>query len=57
MRWSYRIPAIILSVIIVLLGVQPSWVVRWTEATTTAMLTNVPAIAQVVSWEDFKPSE
>ncbi|HEY9811137.1 MAG TPA: NADH-quinone oxidoreductase subunit M [Halomicronema sp.] len=56
-RWSDRIPAIILSVIIVLLGVQPSWVVRWTEATTTAMLTNVPAIAQVVSWEDFKTSE
>lgn len=56
-RWLDRIPAIILSVIIVVLGVQPSWVVRWTEATTTAMLTNVPAIAQVVDVEDFKTAD
>ncbi|MBD2042420.1 NADH-quinone oxidoreductase subunit M [Microcoleus sp. FACHB-672] len=41
-RWSDRTPAIILTVVIVVLGMQPSWMVRWSEATTTAMLNKAP---------------
>lgn len=46
-QWSDRAPAIVLAILIVILGVQPSWMVHWTESTTTAMLTNYRAVAQV----------
>jgi NAD(P)H-quinone oxidoreductase subunit 4 len=46
-RWRDRMPAMILAVVIVLLGVQPNWMVRWSEATTTAMLDTLPAVAQL----------
>ena len=36
-KWSDRIPAIILAVMIVVLGVQPNWVVRWTETEANSM--------------------
>lgn len=35
--WSDRAPAVVLAVLIVLLGLQPSWMVRWTQTKTTAM--------------------
>ena len=43
--WSERIPGFVLAVLIVLLGIQPSWLVRWSEQTTTAISTSFPAIA------------
>ena len=43
--WSERAPGVVLAALIVLLGLQPSWMVRWTETTTTAMLENYAAIA------------
>ncbi|MEH2213812.1 NADH-quinone oxidoreductase subunit M [Nostoc sp.] len=36
--WSDRIPAAILAVLIVIFGIQPGWLVRWTEPTITAMV-------------------
>jgi NAD(P)H-quinone oxidoreductase subunit 4 len=48
-QWSDRWPAMILAILIVILGVQPSWMVRWSETSMTAMITNQPAIAQVSS--------
>lgn len=36
--WSDRIPAMILAVLIVIYGIQPAWLVRWTEPTITAMV-------------------
>ncbi|HEY9873265.1 MAG TPA: NADH-quinone oxidoreductase subunit M, partial [Candidatus Obscuribacterales bacterium] len=45
-QWSDRTPAIFLAIIIVILGVQPSWMVRWSEITTTAMLDRPSAIAK-----------
>lgn len=45
--WLERVPAIALAMLIILFGVQPSWMLRWSETTTTAIL-NVPAaLAQV----------
>lgn len=46
--WSERVPSAILAMLIILLGLQPSWLARWSETTTTAMLSyptigNVPA--------------
>jgi NAD(P)H-quinone oxidoreductase subunit 4 len=37
-RWQERAPGFVLTAIIVLLGLQPSWMVYWSETTTTAML-------------------
>jgi NAD(P)H-quinone oxidoreductase subunit 4 len=36
------IPAIVLTLTIIFLGVQPNWLVRWIEPTTTALVANVP---------------
>jgi NAD(P)H-quinone oxidoreductase subunit 4 len=53
---SETIPAIVLTVVIVVLGIQPNWLVRWIEPTTTALVANVPAIVnQQVALND-KPS-
>ena len=52
-QWSDRIPSIVVAVLIVLLGIQPSWLVRWSEPMTTAMSTSFPAIA--LRTHDFVP--
>lgn len=36
--WSDRLPAIILALLIVIYGIQPSWLVRWSEPTITTMI-------------------
>jgi len=33
--WGQRLPAIVLAVLVVALGLQPAWLVRWSEATVT----------------------
>ncbi len=40
--WFEQLPAVVLAVLIVFLGVQPSWLVCWTEATTTAIVATLP---------------
>jgi NAD(P)H-quinone oxidoreductase subunit 4 len=40
--WAEKIPALILASLIIFLGVQPSWLVRWSETTTTAMIAAIP---------------
>lgn len=46
--WSDRAPSLILAALILLLGIQPSWLVRWSEPTTTAMVNNTNVVAAVV---------
>jgi NAD(P)H-quinone oxidoreductase subunit 4 len=41
---SERAPALILAALICFLGIQPSWLVRWVEPTTTAMVAAVPML-------------
>ena len=36
--WSDRAPGFILAVLIVVLGLTPSWMLQWTEVTSTAMV-------------------
>jgi NAD(P)H-quinone oxidoreductase subunit 4 len=47
-QWSERIPAAILAGIIILFGIVPDWLGRWTEATTTAMINPEPAIGKII---------
>ncbi|WP_017655049.1 NADH-quinone oxidoreductase subunit M [Fortiea contorta] len=45
--WSDRIPSIILAVLIVIFGILPTWLSRWTEPTTTAMVNTQDVVATV----------
>ncbi|MEH1903515.1 MAG: NADH-quinone oxidoreductase subunit M [Nostoc sp.] len=45
--WSDRAPAAILAVLIVIFGIQPGWLVRWTEPTITAMVNTQNIVATV----------
>ncbi|HEY9644466.1 MAG TPA: NAD(P)H-quinone oxidoreductase subunit D4, partial [Coleofasciculaceae cyanobacterium] len=40
---SEKAPALLLAILIFFLGIQPHWLVRWTEATTTALVATVPS--------------
>jgi NAD(P)H-quinone oxidoreductase subunit 4 len=40
--WNEKVPALVLAALICFLGVQPTWLVRWSEATTTAMVAAIP---------------
>jgi NAD(P)H-quinone oxidoreductase subunit 4 len=50
------IPAIVLTAVILVLGVQPNWLVRWIEPTTTALVAHIPAIADRQVALNDKPS-
>ncbi|MBW4517599.1 MAG: NADH-quinone oxidoreductase subunit M [Timaviella obliquedivisa GSE-PSE-MK23-08B] len=40
--WADRLPSLILTVLIIFLGVQPVWLVRWMEATSSALVAAAP---------------
>ncbi|MDF2388101.1 NADH-quinone oxidoreductase subunit M [Nostoc ellipsosporum NOK] len=48
-QWYEKMPALILAALIIFLGVQPTWLVRWTEPTTTAIVAAVPPIEKTVT--------
>jgi NAD(P)H-quinone oxidoreductase subunit 4 len=54
--WSEKMPALILAVLIIFLGVQPTWLVRWSEPTTTAMVAAIPTVETVTSVETRRQS-
>ncbi|OUL30133.1 NAD(P)H-quinone oxidoreductase subunit D4 [Nostoc sp. RF31YmG] len=45
--WSDRIPSIVLALLIVIFGIQPAWLARWTEPTITAMVNTQNIVATV----------
>ncbi|HEY9847214.1 MAG TPA: hypothetical protein V6D03_13580, partial [Candidatus Caenarcaniphilales bacterium] len=47
--WFERVPALVLTVLIVCLGVQPNWLVRWSQATTGAMVAAIPTTHQPIA--------
>jgi NAD(P)H-quinone oxidoreductase subunit 4 len=47
--WRERYPAMILTVAIVLFGLQPGWITRWSEPTIAATLHQPPAIVATVT--------
>ena len=42
--WSDRAPGFVLAVLIVVLGLTPSWMLQWTEVTSTAMVHGLTTI-------------
>jgi NAD(P)H-quinone oxidoreductase subunit 4 len=43
--WAERFPAIALSLLIILFGIQPHWMVRWSEPRAAILLTGRPDVA------------
>lgn len=46
-EWFERVPALVLFWLILLLGIQPNWMLRWSESTTTSMVAVVSPIPVV----------
>jgi len=44
-RWEH-LPVLALMALIFWLGIQPSWLVRWSEATTTALVAAAPVVVK-----------
>lgn len=49
-----RIPALVLAAVIFFLGVQPNWLVRWSETTTNALVAAAPAKTNYASLDNFR---
>ncbi|MDJ0618348.1 MAG: NADH-quinone oxidoreductase subunit M [Calothrix sp. MO_192.B10] len=47
--WHEKMPAFILAALILFLGIQPTWLVRWSEPTTTAMVAAMPPIKKATT--------
>jgi NAD(P)H-quinone oxidoreductase subunit 4 len=39
-----KVPAFVLAILILFLGIQPTWLVRWMEPTTTAIVASIPSV-------------
>jgi NAD(P)H-quinone oxidoreductase subunit 4 len=46
-RWLERLPAATLAILIVIFGLQPSWISRWSEVTTTAIVDDFQTVAHL----------
>jgi NAD(P)H-quinone oxidoreductase subunit 4 len=50
--WTESIPALVLTVTILVLGIQPNWLTKWIEPTTNNIAMNVPAeVGQQVAFK------
>ncbi|MBD2100464.1 NADH-quinone oxidoreductase subunit M [Leptolyngbya sp. FACHB-261] len=56
-QFSENLPSLILVALIIFLGIQPTWLVRWSEPIAAALVANVPVISseQVARNLDFSP--
>jgi NAD(P)H-quinone oxidoreductase subunit 4 len=52
--WADKVPALILATLIIFLGVQPIWLTRWTEATSTALVAAAPQRSAIAIATDVK---
>ncbi|MGF1495623.1 MAG: NADH-quinone oxidoreductase subunit M [Elainellaceae cyanobacterium] len=51
-EWGERTPALVLALLIFFLGIQPTWLVRWTEATATKLVAAVSPETMVTTAVD-----
>ncbi|NET47759.1 MAG: NADH-quinone oxidoreductase subunit M [Merismopedia sp. SIO2A8] len=53
-EWRERVPALMLAIAILFLGIQPTWLVRWSEATATEMVAALPEVSnQIIAVKDL----
>lgn len=55
-RFDEHLPGLILTALIVWLGIQPTWLVKWIEPTTDAMIAAIPTVNQPVAIAPTKPA-
>jgi NAD(P)H-quinone oxidoreductase subunit 4 len=48
--WTERAPAIVLAIFIIVFGVQPKWMVRWSEPQVSVLLTGTQDVAMTVDF-------
>jgi NAD(P)H-quinone oxidoreductase subunit 4 len=54
--FSEKLPAYVLAGLILFLGIQPNWLVKWGEPTATAMIANLPMVlTEVIADEGIEP--
>lgn len=46
--WSERLPGLVLAIAIVIFGLQPNWILRWSEATISTIHQPTTVIAELV---------
>jgi NAD(P)H-quinone oxidoreductase subunit 4 len=54
--WSDRYPGIVLAILIVLFGLQPSWITGWTEASLTQLTPAAPVSIAVLNPAAVSPT-
>jgi NAD(P)H-quinone oxidoreductase subunit 4 len=54
--WAEQTPALVLAALIFFLGIQPTWLVRWTETTTTAIVAAIPTTNNQQVAINYQPS-
>mgnify|MGYP002777723268 CR=1 FL=1 len=47
-KWTERVPGVVLALVIVLLGLQPGWITRWSVTATEELAPTQAAVAAVV---------
>ncbi|WP_299491140.1 NADH-quinone oxidoreductase subunit M [Acaryochloris sp. IP29b_bin.137] len=56
-HWDERVPALILTLLIFILGIHPTWLVRWSEPTTTYLVAeahlSTPAPQSIMANAEF----
>jgi NAD(P)H-quinone oxidoreductase subunit 4 len=56
-EWRDRVPALILMALIIFLGVQPTWLVHWSESTATHLIAAIPKISEPFIATTVTPTE
>ncbi|GAB4192592.1 MAG: NADH-quinone oxidoreductase subunit M [Coleofasciculaceae cyanobacterium] len=51
-----KVPAFVLAALILFLGIQPTWLVRWMEPTTTAIVASIPTVNNQPIAINYQPS-
>ncbi|WP_017658602.1 NADH-quinone oxidoreductase subunit M [Baaleninema simplex] len=49
LSWSERVPALVLSAIVLFLGIQPNWLIRWMEPTATMLASTLQPTQEIVA--------
>jgi NAD(P)H-quinone oxidoreductase subunit 4 len=47
--WYEKAPAVLLALLIIILGVQPSWMIRWSEPQAVYLLTGEVEVATTIN--------
>ena len=56
MTWAERSPGLLLAVLIVVFGLSPGWMSRWTEVTTIALVRDFPTVKHQVFLQEASDS-